>query len=235
MKRSITVLLLGFLALLIIPILVTQFAKPERRSFEWVELKDTSYQEINFQNTAQDLKLAGMLFVPEGEGPFPAAVIIHGSGTSYRDSGWYLTLTQYLQKNGVLVLLPDKRGSEQSEGDWRTASFEDLATDTVEAVDFLNNQAEVAISDIGVIGLSQGGHIAPVVADQTQDIAFLVNIVGATDLGRVIHANSITLTPGTVSIELEGNEIIVHALNEAFAEDLFTGVMDRRVTAIEPR
>ncbi len=57
----------------------------------------------------------------------------------------------------------------------------------------------------------------------------------ATDLGRVIHANSITLTPGTVSIELEGNEIIVHALNEAFAEDLFTGAMDRRVTAIEPR
>ena len=46
------------------------------------------------------------------------------------------------------------------------------------AVDFLNTQAEVAISDIGVIGLSQGGHIAPVVADQTQDIAFLVNIVG---------------------------------------------------------
>ncbi len=178
MKRYIIILLLGFLALLIIPILVTQFAKPERRSFEWVELEDTTYQEINFRNTAQDLELAGMLFVPEGDAPFPAAVIIHGSGTSYRDSGWYLTLTQYLQKNGVLVLLPDKRGSEQSEGDWRTASFEDLATDTVAAVDFLNNQLEVAISDIGVIGLSQGGHIAPVVADQTQDIAFLVNIVG---------------------------------------------------------
>lgn len=180
MKKIITVLLLGFLALLIVPVLVTQIAKPERRSFEWVELKDTSYQEISFQNTSQDLKLAGMLFIPEGDGPFPAAVIIHGSGTSYRDNGWYLTLTQYLQDNGVAVLLPDKRGSEHSEGDWQTASFEDLATDSVAAITFLNNQGEFAISGIGVIGLSQGGHIAPVVASQTEDIAFVVNIVGGT-------------------------------------------------------
>jgi dienelactone hydrolase len=178
MKKFKTVLLLGFLALLIVPVLVTQIAKPERRSFEWVELKDTSYQEISFQNTARGLKLAGMLFIPEGDGPFPAAVIIHGSGTSRRDSGWYLTLTQYLQENDVVVLLPDKRGSEQSEGDWHRASFEDLATDSVAAVSFLKNLEEVTISGIGVIGLSQGGHIAPVVADQTQDVAFVVNIVG---------------------------------------------------------
>jgi dienelactone hydrolase len=178
MKKIKTVLLLGFLALLVVPVLVAQIAKPERRSFDWVKLKDTSYQEIRFQNTAQDLELAGMLFVPEGEGPFPAAVIIHGSGTSRRDSGWYLTLTQYLQENDVVVLLPDKRGSEKSEGDWHTASFEDLATDSVAAVSFLKNQEKVTISGIGVIGLSQGGHIAPVVADQTKGIAFVVNIVG---------------------------------------------------------
>jgi dienelactone hydrolase len=83
-----------------------------------------------------------------------------------------------LQENGVVVLLPDKRGSEQSKGDWHTASFEDLATDSVAAVSFLKNQEEATISGIGVIGLSQGGHIAPVVADQTQDIVFIVNIVG---------------------------------------------------------
>jgi len=157
MKKKIAIAL--FLALLIIPVLVTQIFKPERRSFDRVELKDTSYQEISFQNTAQDLELAGMLFVPEGEGPFPAGVIIHGSGTSRRDSNWYLTLTQYLQENGIVVLLPDKRGSEQSDGDWRTASFEDLATDTLAAIGFL--KSEVAISDIGVIGLSQGGPYCP--------------------------------------------------------------------------
>lgn len=178
MKRYTTIFLAGFLALLIIPILLTQLAKQEPRSFEGVELKDTTYQEISFRNSVQDLELAGMLFVPEGEGPFPAAVIIHGSGTSHRENRWYLTLTQYLQEHGIVVLLPDKRGSEKSEGDWQTASFEDLATDTVAAVEFMSDQSEVSVSDIGIIGLSQGGHIAPVVADQLQDLAFVVNIVG---------------------------------------------------------
>ena len=118
MKKYILVILAGFLALLIVPVLVTQFTKPERRRFQGVELEDVSYQEVSFLNTAQDLELAGMLFVPDGKGPFPAAVIIHGSGTSRRDSAWYLTLTQYLQENGIVVLLPDKRGSEKSAGDW---------------------------------------------------------------------------------------------------------------------
>ena len=77
-----------------------------------------------------------------------------------------------------MVLLPDKRGSVKSEGDWRTSSFQDLATDTAAAVDFLRNQSEVAISQVGVIGLSQGGLIAPIVADQVEELGFLVNIVG---------------------------------------------------------
>ena len=180
MKKYITVLLVGILALLIIPVLVTQFTKSEARSFQGVALADTDYQEISFQNTEQNLGLAGMLFIPAEDGPFPAAVIIHGSGTSRRDNRWYLTLVQYLQENGMVVLLPDKRGSEQSEGDWRNASFEDLATDTLAAVSFLKSQEDVAISAIGVIGMSQGGHIAPLVADESQDIAFLVNVVGSS-------------------------------------------------------
>lgn len=179
MRKVIAILTLGLVALLVVPILLTRFAEAERRSFEWVELKNTDFEEISFRNVEQDLKLGGMLFVPEGEGPFPAVVIIHGSGTSHRDNGWYLTLTQYLQQNGVVVLLPDKRGSKNSEGNWRTASFEDLATDTEAAIAFLRQQYEGDISNIGIIGLSQGGHIAPIVADRTQEIGFLVNIVGA--------------------------------------------------------
>lgn len=178
MNRQIIMVLLGLSAVLIVPVLVAQLRPSKQRSFERVALEDTSYQEINFQNAEQELNLGGMLFVPEGEGPFPAAVIIHGSGTSRRDNGWYLTLVQYLQDNGIVVLLPDKRGSEKSEGDWHTASFEDLATDTVAAVDFLANQDEVPISNVGIIGLSQGGHIAPIVAHKTRSVSFLVNIVG---------------------------------------------------------
>ncbi|MHC4134628.1 MAG: Na+/H+ antiporter subunit E [Planctomycetota bacterium] len=53
------------------------------------------------------------------------------------------------------------------------------------------------------------------------------------DLGRVIYANSITLTPGTVSIDIDENEITVHALTRETASDLETGEMDRRVTWLE--
>lgn len=178
MRKLIAFPLLGFAALLVIPPLVVQFAEPERRRFESVKLKDTDFMEVSFRNTEQNLTLGGMLFVPNGKGPFSTAVIIHGSGTSRRDNGWYLTLTQYLQQNGIAVLLPDKRGSEKSEGSWRTASFEDLATDTKAAISFLRSRGEANSSGIGIIGLSQGGHIAPIVANQTKDIAFVVNIVG---------------------------------------------------------
>lgn len=161
-KKLLGALVAGFLAMLIIPVLVTQLTKSDdRRRLQGVELDDTDYREVSFENAEQGLRLAGMLFVPEGDGPFPAIVMIQGSGTSVRNNRWYLTLIQYLQENGIVVLQPDKRGSVQSEGDWRTASFDDLATDTLAAVFFLKDQEQVAISEIGVIGMSQGGHISP--------------------------------------------------------------------------
>ncbi|NNK38369.1 MAG: alpha/beta fold hydrolase [Xanthomonadales bacterium] len=167
------------LAVLFVPVLVRQLVPVESRQLERVALSDTRHVEITFQNRTQNLALAGLLFVPEGDGPFPAAVVIHGSGTSRRDNGWYLTLTQHLQDSGIAVLLPDKRGSEKSEGNWRTSSFEDLATDTRAAIEYLRQQKSVPISGIGVIGMSQGGWIAPLVASQEADLAFLVSLVGS--------------------------------------------------------
>ena len=161
------------------PVLARQLLPPEPRQLERVALADTRHSEITFQNRSQDLALAGLLFVPQGDGPFPAAVVIHGSGTSRRDNGWYLTLTKHLQDSGIVVLLPDKRGSEKSEGDWTTSSFMDLATDTMAAIEHLRAQQSVPLSGIGVIGMSQGGWIAPVVASQDDDLAFLVSMVGS--------------------------------------------------------
>ena len=167
------------LLLLFVPVLVQQLLPSEKRQLQRVALVDTRHREITFQNRSQDIALAGLLFVPEGDGPFPAAVVIHGSGTSRRDNGWYLTLASHLQDSGIVVLLPDKRGSEMSEGDWRTSSFEDLATDTLAAIDYLQAQQSVALSGIGVIGMSQGGWIAPLVASQQDQLAFLVSMVGS--------------------------------------------------------
>jgi dienelactone hydrolase len=167
------------LAVLFVPVLVTQLLPAESRQLERVALSETRHLEISFENRTQNLELGGLLFVPEGDGPFQAAVVIHGSGTSHRDNGWYLTLTKHLQDNGIVVLLPDKRGSEKSEGNWRTSSFEDLATDTLAAVEYLRTQELVPLSSIGLIGMSQGGWIAPLVASQEDDLAFLVSMVGS--------------------------------------------------------
>jgi dipeptidyl aminopeptidase/acylaminoacyl peptidase len=137
-----------------------------------------TYEDARFGNPAAGLELAGMLFVPEGEPPFPAVVIIHGSGTSRRTNHWYLTYAAYLRENGILVLLPDKRGSESSGGDWRTSSLEDLATDTQAAIAYLRTERPQLVQSIGILGVSQGGVIAPIVASETAALAFVINVVG---------------------------------------------------------
>lgn len=174
--------LLGVIATLIIagPVAYTQLKPHKSRPMTGVPLKDLAYAEVTFRNEHQDLDLAGLLFMPPGAAPCPAAVIIHGSGTSRRNSYWYSTLTSELLDRGIAVLLPDKRGSEQSGGDWRSASFADLATDTRAAVEYLVALNEARFTRIGVVGMSQGGWIAPVAASQDRRIEFVVSFSGAT-------------------------------------------------------
>ena len=179
MKKVVILTLLALLAIVAVPVLVHQINPPEVRSLIGETLDPARFETVTFRNEEQAIDLAGMLFLPRGDGPFPAAVIIHGSGTSQRSNRWYLTLAHFLQDSGIAVLLPDKRGSEQSAGDWRNASFEDLATDTVAAVRFLAERRPAEISRIGVIGMSQGCWIAPIVADRAPDLSFLVNFVGS--------------------------------------------------------
>lgn len=155
-----------------------QFGGEATRKFDRVPLEESRFVDVSFENHAEGISLAGMLFVPRGEGPHDAAVIVHGSGDSHRRNGWYLALVHYLQDHGILVLLPDKRGSEKSQGDWRTSSFERLATDTVAAVDYLLARDDLAIGRMGIVGLSQGGHIAPLIASLSGRIEYVVNVVG---------------------------------------------------------
>jgi len=170
--------ILAILAIVFGPVVISQAAPIEERTYQQIHLADLEYTEVSFRNEAQDLDLAGMLFIPDGEGPFPSVVIIQGSLASYRDNNWYMTISNYMQKNGVAVLLPDKRGCEKSQGDWYTSSLEDLATDTLAAIDFMKSQEIVEVSRLGIIGMSQGGFIAPIVASQSSDLDFVINMVG---------------------------------------------------------
>lgn len=179
MKRKSIIILIAISIILVLLLLPLIFKNKSHPAIVGPDLSELEYSEIFFDNRNEDLILSGMLILPEGNGPFPTAIIIHGSGTSRRNSVWYLSITKHLQNNGIAVLLPDKRGSEKSEGEWLGASFEELATDTISAIEFVKNQNIFNYSTIGLIGMSQGGWIAPVVATKTEDISFVVSMSGA--------------------------------------------------------
>ena len=127
-RKVILLAVLIFVAILLLPLI---FNKKRPPHFEAPSLSDIDYSEVFFTNKIDNLKLAGMLMLPDGLGPFPTVVIIQGSGPSFRDNGWYLSIAKHLQENGIAVLIPDKRGSEKSEGEWIGASFDELANDAI--------------------------------------------------------------------------------------------------------
>jgi hypothetical protein len=141
-------------------------------------LDDVPAQEdVAFAN--RDIPLAGTLVIPSGPGPFPGVVIVHGSGSSDRSNPWTSAYAAALVERGIAVLHPDKRGSGESGGDWRDASFLDLADDAMAATDVLSANSNVDTSRIGLIGFSQGGHIVPVAASRSLSVDFVINVSGS--------------------------------------------------------
>ena len=126
-----------------------------------------------------DIQLAGTLHVPPGPGPFPAAVLVHGSGDSDRSNPWTAAYAAGLLARGVAVLHPDKRGSGASGGDWRDATFEELAADALAAVELLRAHPRVDATRTGLVGFSQGGHVVPVAAARSDAVAFVVDVSGS--------------------------------------------------------
>lgn len=150
-------------------------------------------QEIHFANG--DVNLVGTLLLPRGGEPYPVAVFIHGSGSSDRDNVWYFGIADHLARQGIAAFLPDKRGSGQSGGNWRTASFQDFARDTLAAVALLEKHPQIDPARIGLLGCSQGGWIAPLAASLSSKISFIVNLSGAavTPNQQLLHESEQTL------------------------------------------
>jgi dienelactone hydrolase len=125
-----------------------------------------------------ETRLVATLFLPDGMTAKAGAVVVHGSGTSDRDNLWYLQIVHALAADGVAVLFPDKRGSGGSGGEWRTASFDLLAADAAAGVVTLASVGGIEPGSITVLGISQGGHIAPLVAEAAPGIGSVVNLSG---------------------------------------------------------
>ncbi len=125
--------------------------------------------------------LAGTVYSPSGSAASrPAVVIVHGSGYSDRDSPWYQKLAFFIADQGYVVLLPDKRGSGHSGGDWTQADFGILADDALAGLAALRTDPGVDPRRTGLVGMSQGGWIVPLAAARSNDVKFIVDLSGTS-------------------------------------------------------
>lgn len=155
--------------------------KPARPQEEAIARGPRPYtdQPVTFPSTAPGVTLAGTLSRPPGPGPFPAVVLIAGSGPNNRDEDVlghkvFLVLGDALARRGIAVLRYDKRGIGQSTGDYTRATVSDFADDADAAASYLARQPRIDAKRLGLLGHSEGGLIAPMVANRRSDIAFVV-------------------------------------------------------------
>jgi pimeloyl-ACP methyl ester carboxylesterase len=127
------------------------------------------------------LSLSGLLVKPDGKAPYPAIVVLHGSGRAdgVHDLPVYRIHASAFVQKGMAVLVYDKRGTGDSEGDFGTASYQDFVQDAVAAVRFLRSRGDIDPVRIGLLGTSEGGWLAPEVAATAGETAFIINKCGS--------------------------------------------------------
>ncbi len=201
-------------------------------------------EDVVFPNASADIELAGTLTLPSGPGPYPAAVLISGSGPQNRDEEIFrhrpfLVLADYLTRQGIAVLRYDDRGFGESGGSFATATSADFATDTEAAVRYLQSREEIDGSRIGLIGHSEGGTIAPLVASRSDAVAFVVLIAGPgirADSVLLLQAEAINRASGATEAQIATNRELQKLLFAAATTDATEAELDvelRRIVAPE--
>ena len=144
-------------------------------------------EPVTYSNPRAGVKLAGTVTIPEGAGPFPGAVLITGSGQQDQDETIlghkpFLVLSDYLNREGIAALRSHDRGINGPEGssggDFAKSTTADFATDVEAAVAYMRTRPEIDPHRIGLVGQSEGGTIAAMVAARNHDIAFIVLLAG---------------------------------------------------------
>lgn len=151
----------------------------QRRPQEPIKPYPYYEEEVVFQNKEANITLAGTLTLPSKNGTFPVAILISGSGPQDRDETFmghkpFLVLADHLTKQGIGVLRFDDRGQGESTGDFGSATTEDFSKDVLSAIAYLKTRNNIDKKYIGLIGHSEGGIIAPLAANQTKDVSFMV-------------------------------------------------------------
>jgi uncharacterized protein len=155
-------------------------------------------EDVVYENKVSGLKLGATITIPAGKGPFPAVVLITGSGMQDRDESImghkpFMVLADHLTRKGIVVLRADDRGAGKSGGGSANDTSADFATDVEAGMAFLKTRPEVDQHKTGLIGHSEGGIIAPMVAVRTSDVAFIVMLAGTGVPGDEILVEQVRL------------------------------------------
>ncbi len=140
-------------------------------------------EEVSFTNEKEGNTLTGTLTIPKGKGPFPAMVLVSGSGQQNRDEELmnhrpFWVIADYCARHGIAVLRYDDRGMGGSTGEVENATSLDFSYDAEAAFDFLRNRKEINALQIGILGHSEGGVINFMVSARRPEVAFLVSLAG---------------------------------------------------------
>ena len=183
------------------------------------------YRQEDVYFTNGDVRLAGTLTVPEADGPFPAVVMITGSGPQNRDEQLFpdykpfRVIADHLTRHGIAVLRYDDRGVGGSTGNVMTSTSADFAQDVLAAVDWLAARPEIDARHIGTIGHSEGGIVGPLAASQSDKIAFVVLLAGPALTGE-----EILYLQGEAIIRAGGGSDEDVALQRALQEQMFRAI-----------
>lgn len=174
-----------------LPLTLRQVDRPTEPSRPQLPREPFPYrvQGVSIETPSPRVRLAGTLTLPSGAGPFPAVVLVSGSGPQDRDETImghkpFLVLADHLTRAGIAVLRYDDRGVAGSTGSFATATTEDFSADAVAAVDWLARRPDVAV--VGIVGHSEGGLIGPMAATRSDDVGFLVLLAGPGVTGAEI-------------------------------------------------
>jgi pimeloyl-ACP methyl ester carboxylesterase len=171
-------------------------------------------EQVRYQNRAGGITFAGTLTLPRSAVRSPAVILISGSGPEDRDETVFghkpfLVLADHLTRNGIAVLRVDDRGVGGSSGTTDTATSDDFAGDVLAGIAYLKGRREIDTAHIGLIGHSEGGLIAPIVATRSKDVAFIVMLAGPGLPGEQIlylQAAAVNRANGATDAQVAANQ-----------------------------
>lgn len=184
--------------------------------------------------------LAGTLTMPKGKGPFPAVVMIAGSGPQNRDETVeghriFLVIADRLTRQGIAVLRYDKRGVGKSTGSYATATQRDFITDATAALHWLRKQPGIDAAKVGLLGHSEGAEIAPAVANVDGHVAFTVLLSTPAETGMetiASQAKAISLIGGVPATTAAANDVLQRRLLAAVGAAPDNATAERAATDI---